>query len=46
MDKKSIEADARAAAILKLPLNDACPWPFGTREATHWIAVYLLALAK
>ena len=43
MDKQAIEADARAAATLGLSIKDACRWPFGSAEALHWIACYLLA---
>lgn len=44
MDKKSIEADARAAAERGDSIKQSCPWPFGSVEATHWVACYLLAV--
>lgn len=41
-EKKSIESDAlRAARAGTLP-QDACPWPYASEEAKHWIAVWAL----
>jgi hypothetical protein len=42
----TIEREARAAAREGLALIEACPYPFGTEQADHFIAVYLLALER
>lgn len=40
---RSIECEASAAAAQgKLPV-DACPYPFRTPEALHWVACWILA---
>ena len=44
MSRSTIEREARAAAAARTPINDACPYPFGSDEANHFKAVYLLAL--
>jgi hypothetical protein len=41
-EKKSIEANAVEAARDGLHPKDACPWPFGSEEGKHWIAVWAL----
>lgn len=42
--KARIEREARDAVARGESINDACPYPFGTAEALHFTAVYLLAV--
>lgn len=42
--KTQIASEATAAAQAGVSINDACRYPFGTRCAEHFKAVYLLAL--
>lgn len=42
--KARIEREARDAAARGESLNDACPYPFGTADALHFTAIYLLAI--
>jgi hypothetical protein len=44
VSKQTIEREARDAAARGLSLDEACPYPFGTDQADHFKAVYLLAL--
>jgi hypothetical protein len=41
----SIEARAKAAALVYSDIKDACPYPFGTDAAHHFKAVFLEARA-
>jgi hypothetical protein len=40
---KAIETEAENAARDNRKPVEACSWPFGSREGTHWLSVYLLA---
>lgn len=40
---RAIETEAENAARDNRKPVDACSWPFGSREGTHWLACYLLA---
>ena len=40
---RAIETEAEFAARDNRKPVEACSWPFGSREATHWLATYLLA---
>jgi len=42
--KETIEREAQAAAAARKSIDEACPYPFGSPEAEHFKAVYLLAL--
>lgn len=46
VSKATIEKQATEAAGKGQSINDACPYPFGTKAADHFKAVYLLALPK
>ena len=42
--KDTIEREAREAAQRGDSINDACRYPFGSPQADHFKAVYLLSL--
>lgn len=42
--RERVETWAIAAANDRVPLSDACPYPFGSEEGMHFTAVYLVAL--
>lgn len=44
--KTTIEREAREAARKGLSIDEACPYPFGTEQADHFKAVYLLELER
>lgn len=41
-EKKELEQDALRAARAGVLPQDACPWPYASEEAKHWIAVWAL----
>lgn len=40
---RAIETEASNAARDNRTPVEACSWPFGSREGTHWLSCYLLA---
>jgi hypothetical protein len=44
VSKRTIEREACEAARAGLSIDEACPYPFGSDQANHFKAVYLLAL--
>jgi hypothetical protein len=41
--KRRIEAEARKAAAEGKTPAEACPYPFHSEEALHWMAVWMLS---
>lgn len=40
VSKETIEREAKTAAREGKTPNEACPYPFGTAAALHWVAVH------
>lgn len=42
--KAQVEAEAREAYLAGRTANDACPYPFHTDAALHWLATFNLCI--